>query len=56
MYRQRYRNEALYPYDGPVAIKRRLHLGTKKRTKPTERSPMPIHMPMQLKMQLRYRY
>ena len=41
MYRPRYRNEALYPYDGPVAIKRRPDRGRKKLMR---KRPMPVKL------------
>ncbi len=46
MRRQRYRNEVLYPYNGPCIIKRRTS-----RTQ-SKRKEMIIRRPVQLKMQL----
>jgi hypothetical protein len=47
MWRQRYDNEALYPYNGPVANKRlpsRIH---------SRRREYRVRRPVQLKMQLK---
>ncbi len=46
MWRQRYDNEALYPYNGPVATKRR---PSRNRSKRREL----IRRPVQLKLQLK---
>jgi len=46
MWRQRYDNEALYPYNGPVTIKRR-------NNRIKRRRESVIRMPVQLKMQLK---
>lgn len=46
MWRQRYSNEALYPCNGPVAIKRRSGRSKSKRKEFITRRPL------QLKMQL----
>jgi len=46
MRRQRYDNEALYPYNGPVARKRRTS-----RTQAKKRESI-LRRPLQLKMQL----
>jgi hypothetical protein len=47
MWRQRYSNEALYPYNGPVAIKRQASRS------PSKRRELIIRRPVQLKMQLK---
>lgn len=41
MWKQRYRNEALYPYNGPVGIKPPLATGRKR---PKKRRYMPMKM------------
>jgi hypothetical protein len=46
MRRQRYDNEALYPYNGPVAVKQRASRIQAKRKESIRRRPL------QLKMQL----
>jgi hypothetical protein len=47
MWRQRYDNEALYPYNGPVAVKRRASRNAIRRKGTT------VKKPFQLKMQLK---
>lgn len=47
MRRQRYRNEALYPYNGPAAIKR-----WRGRRQSKRRESTIMRRPVQLKMQL----
>jgi hypothetical protein len=44
MWRQRYSNEALYPYNGPVVVKRHPNSGKRKEKKLMKRRPMQLEM------------
>jgi hypothetical protein len=44
MWRQRYDNEALYPYNGPVAIRHRTSRNRNKRNQATKRKPLQLKM------------
>jgi hypothetical protein len=48
MWRQRYDNEALYPYNGPVTVKRRAVRNISKKKETTVRKP--LQMKLQLKV------
>jgi len=47
MRRQRYDNEALYPYNGPVARKRRSSRSRGKRKESIMRGPLQLKMQLQ---------
>jgi hypothetical protein len=44
MWRQRYDNEALYPYNGPVTIRHRASRSRSKRNQSTKRKPLQLKM------------
>jgi hypothetical protein len=44
MWRQRYDNEALYPYNGPAATRYRASRIRTKRNQPTKRKPVQLKM------------
>lgn len=49
MWRQRYDNEALYPYNGPVTVKRRAVRNTSKRKETNAKKPLQLKLQLQLK-------